>query len=395
MDLLVPPGQLAIGEALIKAMYEKQPDLSALSQQQQLQLLQLADAYSVHKVGFAACSSLSKLSIADLEWNTATAVFDLPESCSQLEPFDNVKAAAVSKLQGELGDLDVVWSGKSGDQQQQRQQQLMGLPFAAIHQLLTDEQTKASSEDTVFYTMSRWVEANPASSPAQRKQLAAALRMPHCSPTYLASTVLADSSWLRQFYPCSTDLFRVCVMAGASSSSGRTSTSKLLQDVRHLPSFKANAAWSLPKRPVSDIKSWEMSWHVPSETLRLAFEAARDSPEEQDLASPWHVWQGREFCLDLEWRFEPPSKSGLGFYLMLQGSQEVVVQFLLRAHKTSGRCKEVEFDDVIDDENGMGDLDFFRLDPVSSWEAVQQKLQAEMVHSDGCLHLSVVINHLA
>jgi hypothetical protein len=47
---LLPAGQLAVGELLLKCMYAAQPDVRSCSQEQLLQLLLLADRYGVPKV---------------------------------------------------------------------------------------------------------------------------------------------------------------------------------------------------------------------------------------------------------------------------------------------------------------------------------------------------------
>ena len=402
IDLLVPPGQLPIGEALIKAMYEKQIDLSALSQQQQLQLLQLADAYSVHKVSFAACSSLSKLCIADLEWTTAAAVFSLPDSCSQLEPFKQLRAAALSKLQQELGDLDVVWSGKDGsleqqqDQKQQQQRMLLGLPFAALHQLLIDKRTKAYSEDTVFHTMCCWVATHAGSvSTGQLQQLAAALRMPQCSPTYLASVVLAEFSWLRRFYPCTSDLFRVCAMAGASKSSSSSNACKLLWDTDNIPAFKGNPSWSLPARPPSQVKSGALCWNVPLGELRAQFEEAIATCATAEMNSPAQVWQGRRFYYSLDCTVSSgPTSCRLDLFVMFR--EDVAADLMLMAGKTEGSPMVRVVKNSIPSGCGHGRTDFFGCGTLKSWEEAEQKLrELSLVHADGCLHLRAIIRMLA
>ena len=43
IDFAVPAGQLEVGESLLKAMYQQQPDLSGLGQVALLELLMLAD----------------------------------------------------------------------------------------------------------------------------------------------------------------------------------------------------------------------------------------------------------------------------------------------------------------------------------------------------------------
>lgn len=58
VELLVPPGQLAVGATLIKALYFTKPDLTQLSEQEKLQLIRLADSYGISKVVSAVIDDL-------------------------------------------------------------------------------------------------------------------------------------------------------------------------------------------------------------------------------------------------------------------------------------------------------------------------------------------------
>jgi hypothetical protein len=161
LQLLVPPGQLELGQRLITAMYSSSPDLSDLEAPQLMQLVQLAECYGVGKVVTTAAAQLHKLSVETMPLGTAAAVFELPEACLGLEAFSSVQKTAGDKLQQELGDLEVVWGDKD------KQQLLLGLPLGALLALLRDERTRVASEDSC-------VHRPPLAAAAPRHQQAAA-----------------------------------------------------------------------------------------------------------------------------------------------------------------------------------------------------------------------------
>ena len=136
------------------------PALAHLNQQQQLQLLQLADAYGVHKVTCAACVSLASIPEDQLQQQTIHQIFELPSSCHQLPAYAYLFTSAAKRLQDKLGDLELVWADDA------KQQHLLELPFAAFKHLLGAPQTK-TSEDTVYYTISRWLQI-PVSYPGSK-----------------------------------------------------------------------------------------------------------------------------------------------------------------------------------------------------------------------------------
>jgi hypothetical protein len=131
-------------------MYAAQPDLSACSQEQLLQLLLLADSYGVPKVLAAAMSAFGSIPQEDLQWETVHALYALPPGCADLDACKGMFAAAGDKLQHVLGDLELVWANAD------KQQLLLGLPQPALLQLLKDARTRVASENTVFYTIEQW-----------------------------------------------------------------------------------------------------------------------------------------------------------------------------------------------------------------------------------------------
>jgi hypothetical protein len=131
-------------------MYAAQPDISSCSQEQLLQLLLLADRYGVPKVAAAVTAAFASIPPADLQWNTLLALYALPPGCAELDACKSVFVTAGDKLQQELGDLELTWADAG------KQQLLLDLPQLALLQLLRDDRTRVTSENTVFYTIQRW-----------------------------------------------------------------------------------------------------------------------------------------------------------------------------------------------------------------------------------------------
>ena len=383
----MPLGQVAIGKALVKAMYEKQPDLSALSQQRQLQLLQLADAYSVHKVSLAACNSLSSIKLEYLEWTTATATFDLPESVTQLPPFPSLKAAAASRLMENLEDLELVWQDAE-PQLSINQLLLVRLPFAALVELLRDKRVKVSSENTVYHTITRWLEENPSTTQEQLQQLANLLRLPHCTPLYL-STIMCSSSWLLKCFT-SQDLFSACAMAGRGNDcrwfAAASSRGALVE--RH-------PSWALPPRAESAVKGLEMEWKVPLGVVKRHFEAAIAKQPMKAARSPVQMWKGRKCCLSLKGNcgVEPGANIAVGlvFRSKVPGDQ-VYVEAEIYVDDQGFGGSEIFVSKVLCGNQVSGMSDAFELGKQSTWEGAKAKLESsDMVHDDGCVHFTVVV----
>ena len=389
VDLLVPPGQIAIGKALIKAMYEKQPDLSALSQQHQIQLLQLADAYSVHKVSLAACNSLSSIASEELEWTTATATFELPDSVKQLPSFPGLKAAAARRVMQKLEDLELVWQD-AGPQLSENQLLLVRLPFAALVELLTDERVKVSSENTVYYAITLWLESNPSTTQEQLQQLANLLRLPHCTPLYLSMVMCSSSSWLLKCFT-SQDLCSACALGGrgkehawvaAASSSG--------------PLVQRHPSWALPPRAESAVKSLVMKWNVPLEVVKRHFEAAAAEQPMKKASGPAQVWKGRTLSLRLKGRSGGEAGAGASIFLGLQYQSNVPVD---QMYIDGDLCVDaLDFERgvlikrIFRQSEGFGMTDALDLGRQSTWEGAKAKLEENgMVHDDGCVHFRVFV----
>ena len=405
VDLLVPPGQLAIGDALIKAMYEKQPDLSALSPQQQLQLLQLADAYDVEKVSLAACSSLSNLVKDSIDMPTAIAICDSPESCRQLKHYGALQEAAANKIQQEFGDLEVVWGGGDDDmQQQQKQQLLIGMSFAALCQLLADSRTRVTSEDTVYYTVARWLEQHSDTPLEQQKQLAELIRLPQCTPTYLSSIICSENSWIRSCIS-NKDLFRACAFCSTSSSSNRGKLMDTAAYKPHVPIIKRHPSWASPCRPASAVTQLDFTMTVPLAKLQASLEESVSQNVNATVEASLGTWQGRCVCCKLVWACRSDGTSSLGCMLSGRGgamrsciAKDFCVHYTIQGHKSNGEAVTLKTSrtTVV---NGVGRrlCDVLKMGRAhNSWEPLEQQLRDKgWVDADGCVHVSGTVHELA
>jgi hypothetical protein len=182
--------------------------------------------------------------------------------------------------------------------------------------LLSDEETQVSSENTIFYTMDRWLQYNPRgterrrTSKEQQQELAYLLRLPHCTPSYLTSVICAPGSWiLRCFSP--TDLISVAaVCAGGRGSSsagseGDVSSSEEAWATGLMSSCDAfyipgrMSAWALPPREPSSMSSLKLEVKTPLSKVKELYEkgmACEDLIHESHYGE-YHRWQGRELAL--------------------------------------------------------------------------------------------------
>lgn len=187
-------------------MYDKQPQLSDLSQQQLIALLLLADRFEVPKVQIAALDVFRTLSIDDLQWDTALSLLDLPSSFSNLRSCKQVCELAIAKVMQNLADLEEVWADK------QLQDELLSLPHAALLRLVQHDELRAFHERTVVYTILQWWDRNKSLRTVTTdhlKQLMQEVRMQHLSQLYI-STVLACNQEMLSCYS-TEELFIACL----------------------------------------------------------------------------------------------------------------------------------------------------------------------------------------
>jgi hypothetical protein len=202
-------------EAVISAKYGVPDAISSLEQHQAVHALVMADMVHAEAAGQqalqvlqAAAKSEQRLTAAAMQALAALPVWPscllrlLPTIVEHAPCFrDNTTYLAAvtaadaggrvhSVLVAALGDLQAVWSDK------QLQQLLMGLPLPAMQLLLSADQLRVPSQDTVLYTAKQYVEAQPDddSKAAAEAALAPLVRAPQLSMFALSCAALpADS----------------------------------------------------------------------------------------------------------------------------------------------------------------------------------------------------------
>jgi hypothetical protein len=395
LQLLVPPGQLDLGERLITAMYSSSPQLADLSDEQLLQLAALADCYGVTKVLTAAAAQLQKKDVQDIPLATAAAVFRLPEPCLQLGALSQLHKLAGDKLQQELGDLEVVWGDKD------KQQLLLALPFGALLQLLRDDRTRVASEDTAVYTAQRWLVHNPAagagSTEWQQQQLAQVLRLPHCTSSFLASLadkdpeVGLDYAWV---YGGSTK----CLVNLLAVSSNSVDTH---QRIRWLQKeYPHQLAWKKGARTTSDYDRLQLVWKMPQAQFKELFEAAaKGSSKACYLPIEQHAtWQARQWSLSLK-----VTTTGASLYLRNResvcGGAPAVCDGVVDCKKVGARSphRHARLNATYLSTGGSGHGGrVVKWGAGKSWSQVWAWLEEEgLVHARNCLHLRATVTSLA
>ena len=321
-------------------------------------------------------------------------MYQLPESTLKLPECSAAPEAAQNLLLEEIGDLEVTW----GDEQKQKQ--LLELPFQGLKQLLQHQQTKVASEDTVLYTIHRWLtrESNAATTQEQQ-ELANTIRVTHCSPLCVG-TIIPRCPWLVQAWGVE-DLVAASVFA-CKPEQKRVVT--CLSGGREL--MKRQPASGLNSRPVSAVTKGGLLWKVPVSKMKELDETARAKNSAVDLRSHEDgggilIWSGRVFYL----KVEGSNVSGIGLYLIPNPSvnggdgARAVVMCSLGAVNTFGNLicrKQYAVEWNLSEFHGHGWKDVCSLKGWATWEELEQKLRgASLVHADGCLHLRLLVHSIS
>jgi hypothetical protein len=197
VNIEVPAGQLEVGRLLLRCMYQQQPDLSSTEQATLLQLLVLADRYAVPAAVAAVGRAFKDCPAADLQWEVVCGAYSLPATCADNTAFAAIFEAAADALQHTLGDLELVFA----DEQKQKQQLLLGLPHAALLQLLRDERTRVASENTAAHAVLEWARDNGADN-EQLQQLVSCVSCEGTTASVLLDLLVLLSTEERQQLLC-------------------------------------------------------------------------------------------------------------------------------------------------------------------------------------------------
>jgi hypothetical protein len=285
--------QLPAAEAVIAALYDVADALGSLEQQQlvdsAISAALIADRLAAPRVAQHAVDALKAaaeqpgegqgLTAAALDvlasqpaWPACLQPLLLPvvqrASCCDASLADlaaNKAADTGSRVQrmllAVLGDLEAVWR----DEQLQK---LLLLPLPALQLLISSDQLRVTSEDTVLYTASRFVAAQAHSvAPDLRLVLAPLIRAPHLSGTMLSAQAHSSHSPHMQLGSYSTQIKQLISYRLATSSTEVTAYA--LDHIAGAP-----AAWKLSKRQIIASDGVRLVWRVPVEQVA---QACRDS----------------------------------------------------------------------------------------------------------------------
>jgi hypothetical protein len=247
-----------------------------------MQLVALAECYGVGKVIMEVAAHLLHIGVTQgMPLDTAAAVFEVPEACLSVSPFQLVGQYAANKLQQELGDLEVAW------RKQSKREALLALPFGALLQLLGDWRTRVASEDTVVMTIASWPTEH-GDPRCRRPLLMEAMRLQYCSAPYFSysNSVLQLRDW--GFTEAELDGLRA--MCGLSSDQQRQEMAR--------GSFPHRAAWQLPRRPASCLTQLRMEFKVPLAVVAEAAVQAQTSGQGMAVRLE-HWWHGRKWTFGL------------------------------------------------------------------------------------------------
>jgi hypothetical protein len=302
----------------------------------------------------------------------------------KLEP---VLRTAVDKLQQELGDLEVTWGNLK------KQQLLLGLPLAALLQLLWDPRTRVASEDTAVYTAARWLEDNPGGAGGEAaKRLLGLLRLLHCTPTFLSTGDDGDCirGLLRAADVSDRTIMQLCAMRGVTdtqfltwmSSAGFTGAGSLLSQ----------------PRPVSATEELVVTWRLQLRQIKAAFLEAQQSVAEGGepdvyLWGSGVVWQGRVWQLILG----VGVSGAFGLYLDCKPSAACCKVQLWYRNTTDVRCGGTQARCVGPHMawNGLGTV-LLDCGPNKPWAEVRPWLVGqEVVHSGDLVHLGATVTQVA
>jgi hypothetical protein len=389
--------------SFLAGIYQKQPTITeGLSHEQLLQLMLLADRFEVPKMQAAVATAFSAVQPQQLEWETALQLLDLPPSCAQQEEFKAVQQLAVQRLQQQLGDLEKVWANE------QLQQQLLGLPFAALLQLLQHADTRVATENTVVYTIEAWYKGKPAGacSLEQLEQLLHLVRVRHCTQ-YYAGTVMPQMPVVQRCFD-SSELSLMSVMCSAATHAVQTAGSA------QCPALAKYPAWGLAQRPVS---AWQpvIDWHIPLDTVKTAVQQQLDTSAPALVLSKLYTIRGQHMQVAAQVSTNDDSSStgkimSLGLFASVKDIPVNAVRLLSakftlvataaaaptpaaaaravrrvtgRSQQTKDVCKTLPVS-LMSADVTFGFPEFVGVGPATSWEAAEASLrQQQLMHAGG------------
>jgi hypothetical protein len=347
--------------------------------------------YEVPKILANVSNVLERIPVAELQWGTAMAAYNLPPGCAQLEACQCIFKVAAAKVQHELGDLELVWNDRSN----KKQQLLLDLPHMALMQLLESPSTAVHSEATVFYTIQAWhnhqlqVKKRPVHK-EQLQQLLKLIRICNCSHIYVA-TVMADAALMQECFTAS-ELQMAALIA--------SSNLKVMQDAKH-PVLQQYPAWTAGRRPASACHPGIIEWKVPLSQVQALVEGCLRRKRRVTQTGPIHVCKGRELRINLRCNqsvestgAEASATLALGSLAWITGVPEgplrsMAVRLEVPAHQRGGVVtSNIRQEGKVTYTCGTADVlafrggrNLIRLGSISSWSAA-----LEVLHDQHLVH---------
>jgi hypothetical protein len=288
-------------------MYGATEPLDALSQQQLVQVVVYGDRLQVEAATKAAMQRLeaAQRSTAGLEAGTVQALVALPAWPACLAPLLPAVARTATYSSGELsqeqqqvqrvlvavlGNLEEVWGHELRDR-------LLALPLPALQLLLASDQLQVESEDTVLYTVQRWLgwwklNVNKAQLAEDAGALAPLVRFSRLSSfqqrVQMARTDKAPSNPFVQWRSQLLHALPLLSLAATNDISAALLTGKL----SGIPS-----SWFRPARQLLPQQALIITWTLPAGDVWTNVQGAAGSaftrtvfgPCRQGLGMAWRV----------------------------------------------------------------------------------------------------------
>jgi hypothetical protein len=234
--------------------------------------------------------------------------------------------------------------------------------------------------------------------------LSAVLHLQHCSPLYIATAVAGSP--LAHSYLSPADIAQAAILATARSYLDTDVSQPLLKRSNAVSKFPA---WTSKHRPASDMQQLQWQWLLPLQQLQAAFEDhLQDTSTPQGVWCSSHTWQGWEFQQKLDFRTIAGDEPILyiGAFVRVSDLPVAGGSVCSARHKLvvaacgsspAGQQQGAHNDRVIGPKvwsytngKGYGERKLVKLGNIGSWVAAEAKLrELGLVHSDGCLHMTI------
>lgn len=278
--------EVSAAEAVVAGLYGVQHAYAQLADHQLVQALVIADMIGATAVVQHICTCLkaaaqSQQGISEAALHTLASQPAWPQSLQQLLPV----VVTHAKCFRECTDLAALLASNSGRTMQQTllgvfadlqavcrdpvlRRMLLQLPLAAMQLLLSSDQLRVPSEDTIMYIAQRYVGMYPQedSKSLVRSALAPLIRAPHLSDVMLHRAVLcADSvTLLMRGY-----IGHLQQLMGLRRSSGDCSYAQGIAKIKGAPS-----SWHLSQRQLLPAVAETVRLGFPVQQLREACQNA-------------------------------------------------------------------------------------------------------------------------